>query len=257
MDLLHSLAVTLIGFCASVFGSLVGLGGGFIVIPLLRFFFSIDPGQTAGTSLVLVLANCAAASLGWARQKRVDLGIGNRLAIGAIPGSIIGVIAVQHINGAGFDIAYAVALLTLAANVLRPKKHDGEEPPRPQVRNIGLLLLAGFVMGFFSSLFGIGGGVVLVPFLLIFGRLTPHVVAATTTYAVLLTAPVGVAAHVVAKDVNWSYAIPLVVGGVIGGSLGPLVAKRVSSPLLVRLLGFGLIFAALGMIARHIVPGIG
>jgi uncharacterized membrane protein YfcA len=253
--MLPSIEVFVVGLVASIFGSIVGLGGGFVVIPILRLFFGIAPGQTAGTSLVLVLAAAGAAAFGYIRQKRVDLGIGNRLAIGAVPGSVLGVVTVKHISGAGFDIAYAVALIVLAINVLRPKRHGDAPDERPIVRHPVLLTTIGVLMGFFSSLFGIGGGVVLIPFLLLYGRVRPHVVAATSTYAVLLTAPVGVAAHVYARDVDWHFAVPLVVGGLAGGTLGPLVAKRVSSPILVRLLGCGLIFAALGMIARHVVPG--
>ncbi len=244
-----------VGLVASIFGSIVGLGGGFVVIPILRLFFDVAPGQTAGTSLVLVFAAAAAAAFGYIRQKRVDLAIGNRLALGAIPGSILGVIVVHAVSGAGFDIAYACALILLAINVLRPKRGGDAAEERRLVRHPALLTTIGVLMGFFSSLFGIGGGVVLIPFLLLYGRVKPHIVAATSTYAVLLTAPVGVAAHIYARDVNWGYAVPLVVGGIAGGTLGPIVAKRVSSPILVRLLGCGLIFAALGMIARHIVPG--
>ncbi len=253
LDALHTLILALMGLAASVFGSIVGLGGGFVVIPIMRLFFDIAPGQTAGTSLLLVFATSIAAGIAYIRQKKVDLAIGNRLALGAVPGSVLGVIVVHKVSNAGFDVLYAIALVTLAINVLRPKKYD-EIELRAIVRDPWVSAGVGLAMGFFSSLFGIGGGVVLVPFLLIYGRMQPHVVAATSTYAVLLTAPIGVFAHIATRDVNWAYAVPLVVGGVAGGTLGPAIAKRVSSPLLVRLLGVGLIFAAIGMIARHVLP---
>jgi uncharacterized membrane protein YfcA len=80
----------------------------------------------------------------------------------------------------------------------------------------------------------------------------PHVVAATTSVIVALTAPVGVVAHALEGDVDWSAAVPLVIGGLVGGALAPVVAQRVSSPRLITLLACGLVAAAAGLALRHL-----
>jgi uncharacterized membrane protein YfcA len=237
---------------ASVFGSLVGLGGGFVVIPLLRVAFGVPPAQAAGTSLLLVFANTAAASVGYLRNRVVDLRLAVPLTVSAVPGSIVGVLAVKRFSPTGFDIAYGVVLIVLAILVIgrrRVTSRPAEERTFAHDPRVGLA--AGFGVGFFSSLFGIGGGVVLIPLLLIVARMPPHVVTATSAFVITTTAPVGIVAHALGGDVDWMFSLPLLLGGIVGGSLGPPIAKRVSSPNLITLLAAALILAAISLALRH------
>ena len=81
----------------------------------------------------------------------------------------------------------------------------------------------------------------------------PHVVTATSAFVITTTAPVGIVAHAYGGDVDWVFTTPLVLGGLVGGSLGPVIARRVSSPQLITLLAAALILAALGLVLRHVV----
>jgi uncharacterized protein len=237
---------------ASVFGSLVGLGGGFVVIPLLRVAFGVPPAQAAGTSLLLVFANTAAASVGYIRNRVVDFRLAVPLTVSAVPGSIAGVLAVKRFSPTGFDIAYGVVLIVLAILVIgrrRVSSRPAEERTFAHDPRVGLA--AGFGVGFFSSLFGIGGGVVLIPLLLIVARMPPHVVTATSAFVITTTAPVGIVAHALGGDVDWMFSLPLLLGGIVGGSLGPPIAKRISSPNLITLLATALILAAISLALRH------
>ena len=92
----------------------------------------------------------------------------------------------------------------------------------------------------------------LIPVLLIGARMAPHIVTATSAFVITTTAPVGVVTHVLGGDVDWHFAVPLVLGGLAGGSIGPLIAKRVSSPRLITLLATALMLAAVGLALRHI-----
>ncbi len=82
---------------------------------------------------------------------------------------------------------------------------------------------------------------VLVPLLLLAARMPPHVVTATGAFVITTTAPVGIAAHAYAGDVDWVFALPLVLGGIAGGSIGPVIARRISSARLITLLAVALI----------------
>ncbi len=230
----------------------MGLGGGFIIVPVLRLLLGIAPTTVAGTSLVFVLANVASSAVGYLRQKRVDLALAGPLAIGAIPGSIAGVLAVKRINATGFDVAYGALLLVLSVLVMRRRfivsRPEGE---KTFAHHAVVGVPAGVVLGLLSSLFGIGGGVVLIPLLLLAARMPPHVVTATSALVIALTAPVGVIAHAVAGDIDWLAAAPLIAGGLVGGALAPAVSARVSSPRLITLLAIALIGAAAGLILRH------
>jgi uncharacterized membrane protein YfcA len=244
----------LVGVAASVFGSLVGLGGGFIVIPLLRIAYGVPPAEAAGTSLILVFANTAAATVGYLRNKVVDLRLAVPLTISAVPGSVLGVLAVKRFSPTGYDVAYGVCLIAMAILVLKRRGIESRAAhERTFAHNPWIALAAGFGVGFFSSLFGIGGGPVLIPLLLIAARMPPHVVTATSAFVITTTAPVGIIAHALGGDVDWAVTLPLLLGGLIGGSLGPPLAKRVSSPNLITLLAIALILAAVGLAVRHLI----
>ena len=231
----------------------MGLGGGFVIVPVLRIALGIPPTTVAGTSLLFVLANVASSAVGYLRQKRVDLALAAPLALGAIPGSIAGVVAVKYVSDTWFDSVYALLLVVLAVLVLRRRAIESRaQGERTFAHRAVVAVPAGAVLGLLSSMFGIGGGVVMIPVFLIAARMPPHVVAATTSVIVALTAPVGVVAHAFAGDIDWTTAVPLVVGGLAGGAAAPIVAARVSSPRLITLLAYGLVAAAAGLALRHV-----
>ncbi|GAC1418635.1 MAG: sulfite exporter TauE/SafE family protein [Candidatus Velthaea sp.] len=220
---------------------------------MLRLVFGVAPSVVSGTSLLFVTANVLTSSIGYLRQKRVDLALWFPLTIGALPGSILGVLVVHHVSAQFFDIAYGCILLIIAALVIRRRTQTSRLPgERTFAHGWPVALTAGLVLGILSSLFGIGGGIVLVPLLLIAARMPPHVVSATTGFVVLCTAPVGVVGHGYAGDIDWNAAIPLIAGGLVGGSLAPSIAKRTSSPRLLTLLVIALLVAAGSLVIRHL-----
>src|ERR1700676_3910925 len=254
MTPLGALELFAIGVVASIFGSIVGLGGGFVIIPVLRIVFGVPPAQVAGTSLLMVLANTAASTFGYLRARSIDLRLAAPFTLGAVPGSIIGVFAVKRFTPSGFDFAYGVVLIVLAILVVRRRSvtsRDATERTFAHDPRIGVI--AGFGTGFFSSLFGIGGGVVLIPLLLIAARMPPHVVTATSAFVVTATAPVGVLTHALGGDIDWPATVPLVLGGIVGGAIGPRLARRVSSPRLLTLVACAFIAAAIALALRHLL----
>jgi uncharacterized membrane protein YfcA len=253
LTLLGGFELFAIGVAASIFGSIVGLGGGFIIIPVLRIAFGVPPAQVAGTSLLMVLANTTAATFGYLRNRAIDLRLAVPFTIGAVPGSIAGVFAVKRFTPSGFDFAYGVVLIVLAVLVVRRRSVTSREAHERSFAHDPLIgVIAGVGVGFFSSLFGIGGGVVLIPLLLIAARMPPHVVTATSAFVITTTAPVGVLTHALGGDVDWVFSLPLVLGGLVGGSIGPIIQKRVSSPALITMLAAALVLAALGLALRHL-----
>ena len=87
MTPLGALELFAVGVAASIFGSIVGLGGGFVIIPVLRIAFGVPPAQVAGTSLLMVLANTAASTFGYLRARTIDLRLAGPFTLGAVPGS--------------------------------------------------------------------------------------------------------------------------------------------------------------------------
>lgn len=238
---------------------MVGLGGGFIVVPVLRLFFGLGPAQAAGTSLALVIANSGSGALTYLLQHRVHVRVGLLIAAAGFPGSILGAIAVKHLPPHIFDWLFAAFLIAIAADMaLNIDKHVKRRSTAVDVRDVlGMpwptALLVGFAVGFISSLFGVGGGVVLIPTLLYFSDLPAHAISATSHFGIVLTSPVGFLTHYLQRDIDWNKVVPLVLGGVIGGPIGARLSLRLKSARLMLFVSLALCIAAAALILRHFI----
>ena len=245
-------ALISLGVGASIFGSIVGLGGGFIVVPFLRLAFNFAPGVAAGTSLVLVFANTAAASVAFARRGRIAFRTALPLAVASIPGSIVGALLAHHLPAHTYDWLYAILLIGLALYVFfRRETPAAARRPISQAESVWIMAAGGLVVGLVSSLFGIGGGVILIPLLLSITKFDVHVVAATSTAVIALTSPVGILTQGLLGDLSLWPCIALAIGGIIGGSIGARAASNISARSLSGLIAVAMFLAAIAMIARH------
>ena len=233
---------------------MVGLGGGFILVPSLRLFFGLSPAEAAGTSLVLIVASGASGAAAYLMQRRVHLKIGLLLAVGGLPGGVIGAILSLRIEPRLFDWILALLLFAVAADMAwNAEKRMRGRPEHQHVHEIKGMsyraaLFLGFLIGIFSSLFGLGGGVILVPTLLYFSELPIHAVSATSQFGILLTSPVGLAVHALQRDVDLHDVVPLVAGGLLGARL----SKSMKSPQLLLVVAFGLVVVAGSLVWRHL-----
>ncbi|MGH7738429.1 MAG: sulfite exporter TauE/SafE family protein [Candidatus Tyrphobacter sp.] len=245
-------------FLASIFGSMVGLGGGFILVPVLRLFFGLGPADAAGTALVLVVANSLSGSITYLLQHRVHVRLGLLVAAGGWPGSIAGAVASQHISPTLFDVLLAAILVYVSLDMLlrRRKTIAGRQESQGTADRFGGISIPaalgiGFGIGMLSSLFGIGGGTLLVPAFLYFSDLPAHAIGATSHFAIVLTSPVGLAAHAVEHDIRVSDIAPLVIGGLCGGPLGARLSLRLASKQLLVVVAVALFIGAASLVAKH------
>jgi uncharacterized membrane protein YfcA len=245
-------------FVASVFGSMVGLGGGFILVPMLRLFLGFSPAYAAGTSLVLIVANSASGAFTYLLQRRVHLKIGLLIAAGGLPGSLLGAIASFHISAKLFDALLAVLLIAVAVDMAwNAERRMAGRVEQDRVASIkGMSYRAavalGFVVGIFGSLFGLGGGIVLVPSFLYFSELPAHAISATSHFAILLTSPIGLAVHAIQHDIVANDILPLVLGGLLGGPIGARLSLRLRSPQLLIVVAIALVTAAITLVWRQL-----
>ncbi len=245
-------------FVASVFGSMVGLGGGFILVPILRLFFGLGPADAAGTSLVLVTANSGAGAFTYLLQKRVNIRTGLLFALGGLPGSILGALLTKHISPQAFDWAFAIFLIAVAFDMIvnarrRVAGRLEHESGHGKAMSYRASIALGFLVGVVSSLFGIGGGVIVVPSLLYFSNLPAHAISATSHFVLILTSPTGLIVHAFQHDIRLNEVVPLVAGGLLGGPLGARLSLRLKSPHLLIVVGIALIFVAGSLVLRHVI----
>jgi len=181
----------LIGIVAGILGGLLGIGGGVVTVPSLyyTFYFLGYPHiylmhLAIGTSLAAMILNTAASS--WAHNKRggVMWDVFKKMAPGLLLGSIIGAILVQWLPDRGLEIFFGIFLCSLAIHFWK-KTPIVEEPHR--LPKSPLLMLWSFVIGGISNILGIGGGTLIVPFLLSFKVPIKKAIGTSATCSLLVT----------------------------------------------------------------------
>jgi uncharacterized membrane protein YfcA len=188
----------------------------------------------------------------------VHLKIGLLIAAGGLPGSLLGAIASFHISAKLFDALLAVLLIAVAVDMAwNAERRMAGRVEQDRVTSIkGMSYRAavalGFVVGIFGSLFGLGGGIVLVPSFLYFSELPAHAISATSHFAILLTSPIGLAVHAIQHDIVANDILPLVLGGLLGGPIGARLSLRLRSPQLLIVVAIALVTAAVTLVWRQL-----
>jgi uncharacterized protein len=249
-----------IGVAIGAYGTLIGAGGGFVLVPVLLLLFPRDsPAQVTAVSLAVVLANSASGSLSYFRQRRADYRSGIWLAAATLPGAVVGAVVVGAIPRGAFQVTMGVSLVVVSLFlILRPQTRlsllargplaverrltDSSGRSYAYTFNLGLAMLLSVGVGFLSSLLGIGGGIVHVPVLTTFFDFPEHVATATSHFVLVFMSGAATATHYLQGDYATTVGVTLAlaVGVVIGAPLGAAVSSRVEGRWIVRLLAVAL-----------------
>ena len=240
--MIDQLWLILLGFAAGILGSMIGLGGGVIVVPVLTFL-GFSPTAAASNSLFAALSNAIASTISYSKQKRIEYSIGWKLGLLSIPGTILGAIistdAAPHI----FKILFGLVLVASAVYIFlrgRIKSGDTKLSPLMIVFAVG----ASFFAGIISSFFGIGGGIIFVP-LMVVGMGMAMKRAAPTSQMILLFASLsGVITHSLLGHPDFLQAGFLAIGSFIGGLVGARLSIQIKERNLQILVSVVLLIAA-------------
>jgi uncharacterized membrane protein YfcA len=248
------------GIAVGAYGTLVGAGGGFALVPILLLVYPRQSAaQLTAVSLAVVFANVVSGSISYARMRRIDYRTGLTLAPATIPGAVIGALVVGAIPRAAFDAVMGATLILVAGFLLL--KPSGNLPLGMSGRwvvsrtlidsdgrryayrfNQALAIVASFGIGFVSSLLGIGGGIVQVPILTSFFSFPAHIASATSQFVQVATSGVGTVTHIVHGDYAGfvGVTIALAIGVIIGAQAGAAISRRVAGNAIIRLLAVAL-----------------
>ena len=261
--------LTLIGFGVGCYGTLIGAGGGFVLVPVLFLLYPHEtPEQLTAVSLAAVFANASSGSVAYLRGKRVDLRTAALFSLATLPGAVAGAAVVGLLSRGTFDLIFGAVLtvlsLTLLLNPDRRLAIAGVFPPTERREltdasgetyrytfNLPLGIAASVAVGFVSSLLGIGGGIIHVPFMAQVLGFPAHVATATSHAVLAVMAGAGTATHLVQGSFNGTgWRTPfLAVGIVAGAQLGARLSDRVRSTWLLRLLAIALLVVGLRLLA--------
>ncbi len=226
LSLLDYLWLLPLGFVAGVIGSMIGLGGGFVVVPVLTFF-GFAPTLAASDSLFAAFSNAVASTVSYARQKRIVYPLGIKLALLSIPGTIIGAYISDGVSPPVFKIMFGMVLISSGVYIYLRRKMESRE------RNLSkqlMVLVAGasFFAGIISSLFGIGGGTVFVPLMVVAIGLSMKLAAPTSQFILMFAAASGMIVHSILGHPNYYEAGMLSIGSFAGGIIGSKLSTRVN-----------------------------
>jgi uncharacterized membrane protein YfcA len=259
-EVLTTLAWIALGVGVGAYGTLIGAGGGFILVPVLLVAYPrMTAIQVTAVSLAVVFVNAVSGTLSYARARRIDYRTGLVLAAATIPGAVLGAIVVGYVPRRLFDLIMGAALLLVSGFLLaRPGGNrplwlnsrftvsrvlTGLDNTSYEYRfNLGLAAVFSVGIGFLSSLLGIGGGIIQVPLLTSFFAFPPHIATATAQFALMFTSVAGTFTHVV-QGVYAPFlrlTAELAVGVVVGAQAGAALSRRLKGVVIIRLLAVAL-----------------
>lgn len=255
--------LTLFGFAVGIFGTYIGVGGGFLHVPTLLYFYGATPQQAVGTSLIVVFFNAFSGSISYAKQKRIDYKTGWKFAAATIPGAFLGVYITDYFNNKIFGMVFGIFLITVAVltfvrplmDSMRRKKMGSATTDinkkagfRKTVRSITdisghtytysynffLGLILSVFIGFISSCLGVGGGILHVPALIHLFSFPVHIATATSHFILAISAFCGATLHFAKGNVMVIPGIFMSVGTIIGAQIGATIARK-SKPIWITL----------------------
>ncbi len=241
------LLLAIMGLFIGGLGTLIGAGGGFLLMPALVLMYPHERPETlASISLAVVFFNALSGTAGYARQKRIHYPSGLLFVATGIPGAIGGALVTSMLPRSMFDLwlgglLVIVSLVLLIAGSLRPIGKDDaahSRTPRPSAKG-GVF---SFVVGFVSSLLGIGGGIIHVPGMVFLLGFPVHLAAGTSHFVLCFTAAAGTVAHIAGGEFHNGFrrTAALAVGVVIGAQIGAKLAKHTPASWILRVLALAI-----------------
>lgn len=278
MDIfLFTFSVWLISLSAGLLGSLTGLGGGVVIVPVLTLLFHVDMRYAIGASLVSVIATSSAAASTFVKSGISNVRIGVFLEVATTLGAVVGAAIATRVSANAVSVIFACVLLFSAyrslsskpMRVLGPRRgkiskvlrldssyiDQGKLTPY-QVRRVPLGFSLMFLAGALSGLLGIGSGAVKVLAMDQAMRIPFKVSSATSNFMIGVTAAASAGVYLNRGYIDPGLCIPVVLGVLPASMLGATLLKRMKSrPLQV---GFALviIFLSLQMLLKGLGCGI-
>jgi uncharacterized protein len=273
----------ILGIVVAAYGTIIGAGGGFILVPVLLIFFNYPAVEAVGTSIVVVFINAVSGTISYSLQKRIDVYTALRFGLATIPGSVLGSFLTVYLAGRTFNIFFSLLLIaigislifggrskvTAAAESKRSKVTgvDAAVPlkiegfffsPKRQVKrfildkirqefkyqyNFWLGIGISFIIGFISSISGIGGGVIHVPVMISLLMFPTHIAVATSQAILMVSTFFGATTHLIQGHTVWS-AIPIGIGAFFGAQLGAFLSRKLKGQLITAMMALALVLAA-------------
>lgn len=262
----------LIGLGVGSLGTLIGAGGGFILVPVLLLLKpNLDPHVATSISLFVVFLNASSGSIAYWRMKRIDYKTAVIFSLASLPGAVLGAYLTETIAKRLFDVVLGITLVLIALFLLikpRLKMTQNETPGKKLVTRsivdsrgqsytysfkISAGVVISFVVGFLSSLLGIGGGIIHVPAMTVLLHFPIVIATATSHFVLMMMALAGTVVHIVQGDLDghWLTAIYIGCGVIIGAQVGAYFSHFAKPHWIIKALAFALLLVGIRILFMY------
>ncbi len=248
-----------LGGIVGILSGMFGVGGGFLMTPLL-FFIGIPPAVAVATEANQIVASSFSGVLAHLRRKTVDLKMGVVLLIGGLVGAALGVLLFNYLKSLGqvdllVKLCYVVFLGVIGGlmfieslNAIRRAKRNAPTgkrknhnwihglPFKMRFRVSGLYisvippLLVGLCVGVLAAIMGVGGGFIMVPAMIYLLGMPTKVVVGTSLFQIIFVTAFTTLLHATTNyTVDMALAVLLLIGGVIGAQIGTRIGTRLKA----------------------------
>ncbi len=269
------------GVAAGAFGSLLGLGGGVLIVPLLTFGFGLPLREAVGVSLICVAMTSSAAAGVYLERHVANLRLGMTLELFTVIGALVGGSVAFLLDERLLSLLFGVLLLYVALTMARarvveptlmPDDVDGTadeavsdpEPPTTldrlsgpgyRVRHLRRGVIGATGAGILSALLGIGGGIIKVPLMHLAMGVPLRVATATSNMMIGITAAASAVIYVVRGGIDPYVAGPTAIGVFLGATAGSRLAHRIDVRILRLLFVVVLVYTGVQMLLRSFGGG--
>lgn len=233
MDLSQLLLLALLGLCGGALSGLVGVGGGIVFVPALLYVAGWNITEAVAASLAIIVFSSLSGTVRNARSENpVNWRTAALLSLAVAPSTLIGVAISRVSPDVVVELAFAALLLCLAY----PTAKGGSDGARSgKSIPVAVVLAAGIGIGALSGLVGVGGGVLMVPLMVLGMGLTTKTAISTSLAVVFSAGVVGALGYIAVGVVDVAALPPLIIGAMVGAWLG----VRLRDPLPDRALRVG------------------
>lgn len=272
----NSLILILLGLIVGTFGTLIGAGGGFLLVPILIIFYpEFTPEAITAISMGVVAVNAISGSFAYAKSGRIDYKAGFTFALYTIPGSILGVYTVQLISPRLFNIFFGILLIVLSSYLFLKNNSTSKGSKKINLKgyktreltdksgitykysykeSIGAAI--SIVVGYISPLLGIGGGIIHVPAMVNILGFPVHIATATSHFILAVMASVNVITHLFEGTYNDPHVLYtllfLCIGVIPGAQLGAHFSHKVKGHIIIRILSICLILVGIRILLKSL-----
>lgn len=231
---------------------LLGGGGSILTVPLLLYVFRLDAKVSIAMSLLVVGSTSLAAIIPHARAGRVQWKVGAIFGATSMVGAYAAGRVARFIPSSFLLLAFGGMMLVTAAAMMRPRRKESADAPRPATLPLHWIMLEGLVVGAVTGLVGAGGGFLVVPALALLAGLSMPQAVATSLMVIAMKSFAGFAGYIATTPIDYPLAGMVIAAAIVGSLIGTALVSKVHPDALRKGFGWFIVVMSIFVLGQEI-----